>query len=151
MPQFQWPQSDVVTPRGFANWTGLQWSPPDVTSRSDVRREWIPNLMSSKGRPCTVRPNASWVMVTWDPLPQIGIILLMKFKVEKPLTQNIQRWMNSLDKRHPLQFPILKAKVQPVHKKVFSHNIFATHVPESFSHYTPDLDFVYNTPSQQFI
>ena len=44
-------------------WTGLQWWPPDVTSRGARDRGfYVWCLMEGA---CTVRSNASWVMVTW--------------------------------------------------------------------------------------
>ena len=70
----QWRSNDQV-------WKGLQWWQPDVTSRA------IPSLMATAGRslgsflrgggraratPCTVRSNASWVILTWDSLPPVG-------------------------------------------------------------------------------
>ena len=44
-------------------WTGLQWWPPDVTSRRRGRSNAGDPMLMCRG--CTVRSNALWVMVTW--------------------------------------------------------------------------------------
>ena len=70
MSQFHWPSLDV-TPRGgcrYPNeqvWTGLQWSSPDVTSRGS--QVWGPGGVCPRSDvqgACTVKFNASWVMIT---------------------------------------------------------------------------------------
>ena len=76
-------------PEGSSNeqvWTDLQWWPPDVTSRGPKLGQGVPGLMSGGwagsmaavrggsqvwylgGGHCTVRSNASWVMITLGPL-----------------------------------------------------------------------------------
>ena len=48
-------------------WTGLQWCPPDVTSRGRGSTCPMSGERWGCGVPYTVRSNASWVMVTTGP------------------------------------------------------------------------------------
>ena len=61
--QFQWPLPDVTPWVGILPeqvWTGLQWSPPDVTSSRVGPQVWCPKGYCTWPLPEGTLPNLSW-------------------------------------------------------------------------------------------